>query len=151
MTTVTPRKTGLREQIERVALMRNEAAEAKHRVAEARAIWEEANANLLAEEKGSRDDLEKEEAALRAMALAEFRETGEKKPGPGLSVSIGTRLHYEPAEALAWAKRMEIALALDTKAFEAVAKTTPLPFVTVEDEPKVSVARDLGAALGGAA
>lgn len=83
------------------------------------------------------------EAAVKALAMAHFLSTGEKKPTPGIEVKEFTTLTYPEAEALAWAKESGLCLVLDKKGFEKVAKVTDLPFVTKGEEPRVSIASDL--------
>jgi hypothetical protein len=51
-------------------------------------------------------------------------------------------LVYDAAEALEWAKAHDMALALDKKAFETIAKASPLPFVTVEESVTVTLPTD---------
>ena len=52
---------------------------------------------------------------------------------------------YPEDKAFAWAKESGLALALDKKAFEKSASVQPLDFVTVREEPKVTISSDLSA------
>ena len=69
--------------------------------------------------------------------------TGDKKGIAGTEVKVFTKLDYKAEDAMAWAKESGLCLTLDAKAFEKVAKATPLPFVTERAEPKVTIATDL--------
>jgi hypothetical protein len=99
--------------------------------------------------------LETLERDVRVDALLLHKATGDKKPVPGVEIVIGRQLDYDLPDALAWAKETGLALTLDVKTFEALAKslTPPPKGVTIADVPKVRIASDLAAALtkGGAA
>lgn len=138
----------LAEQVRRVADARAEEQRVREYLDERRAAWEAANEDLingLAERKAER---EAAEASAKALGLAHFQMTGEKKPTPGLEVKERTTLTYADADALAWAKQTGIGLVpetFDRKALDKVAKATPLPFVTITAEPQVQLASDLTA------
>lgn len=88
------------------------------------------------------------EDQLRLAARAAYDATGERKAEPGAEVKLFDVTRYDDAEALEWAKGSGMCLTLDKKAFEKVAKATALPFVTIEQEPRVSLASDLSAVVG---
>lgn len=93
-------------------------------------------------------DREAAEAELRQAARSAYEMTGERKAEPGAEVKLFDVTRYDDAEALEWAKGSGMCLTLDKKAFEKVAKATALPFVTIEQEPRVSLASDLSAVVG---
>ena len=66
-----------------------------------------------------------------------------KKPAPGIGIRVGSRLMYDSGQALEWAKGSGLALKLDVPAFEKIAKATPLPFVSTEDVPTATIAKEL--------
>lgn len=83
------------------------------------------------------------ETTVRGLAVATYLETGNKAPTNGVSVVESTKLKYDPATAFEWATEHKVALALDAKAFEKIAKATPLPFVMTEVTPTARIATDL--------
>ena len=87
------------------------------------------------------------EAQLRALTLQAYAETGNKTPAPGVAVREVTKLSYNLQEALDWAIEHKMALKLDTPAFERIAKASPLPLVTVSQEPQATIASDLNKCL----
>ncbi len=87
------------------------------------------------------------EATLKDIALAAYLESQDKRPGPGVEIKVGTKLTYEPEEAFAWAKEHGLALMLNVRSFEALAKANPIPCVTSEPEPKTTISTDLRKAL----
>lgn len=109
----------------------------------ARMAWEEEHANLLTQLKTVSGERIAAEEALRAGALEAFTATGSKKPAPGVGVRTVTRLVYAPDDALNWAKEHNLALQLDTKAFEKIAKAAPLPFVTTSEESQATLSPNL--------
>lgn len=88
---------------------------------------------------------------VRTLATVDYQKTENKAPCPGVGIRLTTELSYEPAKALQWAKDTKLCLALDVKAFEKVAATNDLDFVTVAKVPTATIARDLDAVLGAAA
>ena len=77
---------------------------------------------------------------VRESALREFAESGDKKPAKGVQVKLFSKLVYDAAQALDYAKaNLPAALKLDTKKFEAAAKALDLPFVATEEEPRVYI------------
>ena len=112
------------------------------------AAWTEANQGLITALGNARVGQDRAETALREAALGVYQQTGEKKPAPGVEVKLRTNLIYEEAAALVWASEHKIALALDKKAFEKVAKASPLPFVLVEQTPFATIATELGEHYG---
>jgi len=118
--------------------------------------FQEANEPLLTSLAAAAGVVEQEEAAVRAMGLALYTETGEKKPCPGVSIAVRTTFDYPTAEALAWAKVTGIALVpetLDVRTFAKVIAAMPEKpaFVKVVETPQAQIATDLERALAGAA
>ena len=85
------------------------------------------------------------EGHIRDDTLAEYARTGNKIPCPGVQVKEMTRLSYEVSTALAWAKRTGVALTLNVKTFETLAKADPeeFPFVDFIKVPQAQIAQDL--------
>ena len=87
------------------------------------------------------------EKALRELTLQAYAETGNKAPAPGVGIRIITRLVYDAGLALSWAKHHEIALKLDTSAFEKIAKASKPDFVEIQEEAQATIATDLSKVL----
>lgn len=81
-------------------------------------------------------------------AMKKYEAHGTKK-FDGCEVKLFTKLDYPKDKAFEWAKESGLALTLDAKAFEKIAAATPLPFVTETKEPRVTIASDLSAFVGG--
>lgn len=95
--------------------------------------------------------LSQAEDALRAEALGEYNTTGNKAPGPGITVKIFDKLEYPEREALDWAVEHKIALRLDSKIFNQIMKELNFKpeFLTIIHEPQAQIATDLNKALEG--
>jgi hypothetical protein len=104
-----------------------------------REAWTIQHATLLAEEVLRKQHLLHAEMALRTLALDLYQVTGNKSLAPGVKVREVTRLHYDPQAALAWAMEHRMALKLDEKTFEQLARVTALPFVTRTVEPQATL------------
>jgi len=83
------------------------------------------------------------EGKLREMALEVYAGTGDKAVAPGVGIRVMTKLSYDAKEALNWAMHHELALKLDSTAFEKIAKTNNIPFVTITEEPSATIATEL--------
>lgn len=143
--------TSLCDQTQVVLECREEAAKAKAALEWARKKWEEDNAALIADARYCADRMAEAEGRLREMALASFQATGDKNPGPGVSIRMMTRLEYNLNLARLWAQDHRMFLTLDTKTFEKFVKSggaDQVPFVNVIQEPSIAIAVDLSKALG---
>ena len=102
--------------------------------------WSKANAELLAEHDAMIDKSGEVETQLRTAVIEAYQANPSSKTvAPGLSVRINTGLKYDPAKALDWAKSHSLALALDKKAFEAIAKAQPIDFVETVETPSAVI------------
>ena len=146
-TSQTP-ATALTDQVRRVDVARRSLAATAAALAERRAEFEREHAALLREHKERQLQVQEQELRLRDMAVLEFSQTGDRKPAPGVSIRMATEIRYDDEAAFAWAKQSGMCLTLDAKAFDAIARHNPLPFVTREDVPTATIARDLSAAVG---
>lgn len=133
----------LREQVQALAAARMAYDQASAEVKRANEAFERDHAELLATLEEARTTMVVEERRLRDLTVEAFELTGDVKPAPGVSIRMVTELDYEEATALAWAKEHNMALALDRKGFDAIAKTNPLPFVTVRKVPQATIAKEL--------
>lgn len=153
MTSTTPESSlgqSLREAAERTDLFRRTLATAQARYAEAEAAFDAQHGGLIAEITSAKALVEEAEFALRSLAVTAFQATGERKPCPGIEIGQTTVAEYDEVKALAWARENAAALKLDRAGFERIAKAMPLPFVTLKQVPKATLAKDLGAALAAA-
>ena len=93
----------------------------------------------------ARNDCAEEEARLREFTLETYHETGNKKPALGVGIRIVKQLHYDEAEALAWAieSGAESCLSLQKTNFKKVAEGLKLDFVKIEEVHQATIAREL--------
>jgi len=135
----------LTEQIQVVARARESANMAKGVVMALRDLWVIENSEALNDEVINKAIVEVEEAKLRELTLAYYKETKEKKPAIGVEVKITHPIEYDANLAYDWAMEHKIALSLDRKAFEKIVEFPEARpgFVTVKDEPKVYIATKL--------
>ena len=135
------------DMVKKVALYRSLGAKLAAEKKEQLARWEAENAELLEILAQYTSELAEAEPALRAEAIKIYQETGSKTPGPGVGIRLMQVLSYEEAEAFRWAVEHVMALRLDVKAFEKITKASPLPFVTITQEPQATISGDLEAVL----
>lgn len=133
----------LREQIIAVMGARGRAAELRSRRDALLEDWNKTNQGLFDALTQAGAEVAEVEARLRESTLQAYAETGEKAPTPGVSIKLFQTMDYDPKEALKWAVAHQIALSLDKKSFETFAKSTPLEFVTLGEEPRAQIAQNL--------
>ena len=137
----------LKTQVQVVARARLLAHEATENVAESMARWQVDNADITLVKETFQKECQSEEAKLREMTLAIFKETGEKKPLPELGIREVEKLEYDPAEAFKWALEHKVALKLDVGSFEKIAKAdksiTGIGFVKAEKVVTATIATNV--------
>src|SRR3990167_3587102 len=122
----------LKEQIGKIAQLRKDSAFFKGLKAKSFTEWNDKNRELLDKITELESSLVNSENTLRSQAVDEFKfgdNAGDKNPTPGLEIKLFQEIRYDPKEAFDWAKTHDLALALDVKAFEKIAKTSQLDFV----------------------
>ena len=139
----------LRGQAVLVRDLRQTVAGLRDELSQRRQQWEEQNASLIAQARGAEQELAEQESRLREMGLERFQETGDKRPGLGVEVKMFSEPRYEQDQALEWAIEHKLALSLDRKAFEGMAKHGAIPFVRFEQVYRAQIASDLSKALEG--
>jgi hypothetical protein len=125
-----PYAVTLDEALQTVITARQQYSIVHTQVQQLREAWASQYAPLLQEEALQKQTVHQVEAMLRALAVEIYQSTDRKEIAPGVKVREMTRLIYDPQEALTWAITHQMALILDVKAFEQLAKVTALPFVT---------------------
>ena len=133
----------MKELINAVVEARAKAEEAAKRKTEAFIIWRDEHQDLIDNENATKNARIEAEDVLRELAIKTYAVTGDKAVAPGIGIRVMTRLNYESKEAMEWAVKHELALKLDTSAFEKIAKTNNLPFVNITEEPLATIATDL--------
>ncbi|MCK5236292.1 MAG: hypothetical protein KAR06_04825 [Deltaproteobacteria bacterium] len=133
----------LKEQIKVVVLARDIAQRAKDVVNDARTQWEEEHIIWFDTARDTENAVSEAEAQLRELTLNAWVATGNKAPAPGVGIREMIRLVYDEQIAFDWAKSHKIALKLDSKAFEKIAKASPLDFVKVLTETQATISPKL--------
>lgn len=150
--TVTPGEgsvNALADQLRHVAVAREAYAIAKSYMDGRRRLFEEANADAISAVEDIRAEMAAAEMEARGLALMAYAATGSKQPHAGVGIRVTTRMVYDHHLALDWAIDHHMALGLDVKAFEGIAKTGVAgSFVTFTQEPTATIAADLSKALG---
>jgi len=133
----------LQEQIKVVIEVRCQYHIAKDNKDSALKMWEEQNEDIISSASIASENMTEAEAKLRELTLQAYAETGDKAPAPGVGIRERTVLTYDGKVAFDWAKSHKMALQLDKKAFEKIAKVSDLDFVDVATEPIATIATTL--------
>jgi hypothetical protein len=143
----------LRQELAALASLREAAAIAAGTVKNSRTLWEEENAQTIANAQVLAEHVAVKERQVRELAVMARETTGESKPAPGIEVRASTKVTVQDAAAaLIWAKASGIGHVpetIDAKAIEAAATKAKLalPFLKTETTFKALIATDLGKAL----
>jgi len=129
----------LDEAIQAVVAARTQYQAVHQQVQHLREAWATHYAPLLQEEILQKQAVRQAEEALRRLVIEIYQSTGNKDISPGVRVREMTRLTYDPQDALVWAIKHRLALSLDVKAFDQLARVTALPFVTYWVEPQATL------------
>jgi hypothetical protein len=129
----------LEEAIQAVVAARMQYHTVHQQVQHLREAWAASYAPLLQDEAVQKQVVRQAEEALRRLAVEVYQSTRNKEIAPGVRVREMTRLTYDPQDALTWAIEHRLALALDVKTFEQLARVTALPFVTYWVEPQTTL------------
>jgi len=130
----------------RVARLRERHAEMVATRRRMETAWEMQNKPFLDCVGVSALELAQTEELLRLAAVDSYTATGNKAVAPGVSIRVPEKLEYDAGEAFRWASSHGVAVALDVKAFEKVAKAVErglLPFVKFSETPQAAIAVDL--------
>lgn len=133
----------LNEQIKIVVEARQQAQKALGDKSSSYAEWEIDNTLILDRVKLTTEAMREAEDKLRELTLLAYSKTGNKAPASGVGIRVKTILSYLVKEAMEWAMEHKLALKLDSSAFEKIAKTSNLPFVTITEEPTATIATQL--------
>lgn len=131
------------EQINTLVEAREKARELKSQRDTLLEEWNKTNQVLFDTLTQAGAEVAEAEAQLRELAITEYTKTGNKTVAPGVGIRVMTRLSYDGKEAMDWAMEHKLALKLDSSAFEKIAKTSNLPFVTISEEPTATIATEL--------
>ncbi len=133
----------LQEQIKVVVEARQKAATLNEVKKLAYEAFEKLNKELFDKAADAGQLTAEAEVKLRNLTLQAYAETGDKAPAVGVSVKLFTVLNYDSDEAKEWAVEHQVALKLDTTTFEKIAKVDKPSFVTMSEEPRAQIARNL--------
>lgn len=129
----------LSEQLKNLKELRDKKNRFREELAKKQKLFLEENKELFAVINIVSADSMAAEDELRTEALKEFNLTGNKNLAGGVKIKIMSKLVYEPDKALAWAMEHSLALALDKKAFDNIAKTNKIDFVEYTDVPTATI------------
>lgn len=136
----------LRQQVVRVQSLRLAYQQLRERRDEVYERFEAEHRALFDELERAFTQLEAESSRLREMALAAYAATGSKQPTMGVGIRVVTKVLYDDQQALDWALEHRMALALDRRAFERIARADPWAvrgIATLAQEATATIAADL--------
>lgn len=149
----SPAFADLASRVADLARLRSGLAKSKALLKERRESFETENAGLIEYiTKVQEPIVAAAETAVKAVALSLYNENGEKKLSEGVEVKVFKSYAIDERAALVWAKEKQLCLvpeSLDLTAVRKLASVTPLPFVSISEEPKVQISSDLSKLVTG--
>lgn len=113
----------------------NQLSELKEELYNKQQVFNEQNEDLIKKIELLNNDKFHLKEVIKVAAADEFKDTGNKKLCGGVGIRVCSNLEYDRGIAFDWAKQHDLCLSisLDVKAFESVAKTQPIDFVTKKE------------------
>jgi hypothetical protein len=135
----------LEDQIQKVRELRAILESRTQEHHELQVAFNQQHAALIEAKCKAASDCAQAEARLRELTMQAYETTGSKKPAAGVGIRIVKQLHYDEAEALAWAieSGAEGCLSLQKTNFNKAAEGLKLDFVKIEEIPQATIAREL--------
>jgi len=103
--------------------------------------FEDSIADLKQKCKEAGECVDNQAEKVREKMIGYFSEHQIKKADCGVGIRETTKLVYDKDSALKWAMEKQLALNLDVRAFEKIAKSTPLDFVKEEKTVTATIPR----------
>lgn len=97
------------------------------------------NNDLFSEIENISEQVTMAEIQIKEIALIKYSETGEKKLEYGVGIRIMKKLEYDDVAALNWAKEHSMALSLDKRSFDKIARADPMDFVQIKESPQATI------------
>jgi hypothetical protein len=107
----------------KIGLMREKEEKLRTAYNKIKQMFEESNEALITNLHNTQAKLGELESGLRETAVEYYGHTGTKKMVGGIGIKVMTKLDYNPDKAFEWAKEHGLALQLDKRSFETIAKT----------------------------
>jgi len=134
----------LEEQIKVVVRARAIASDLIEAKNKSFAKWEEDNKSVIQAVVDVKARLDETEDTLRQLTLQAYaKDPTNKTPAKGVGIREVIKLDYDVVKAFDWAIFHEMALQLDKKAFEKIAKADTPDFVKVSTEAIATIATEL--------
>jgi hypothetical protein len=152
--TVTAGADQIAAQVRHIADLRRRRDEVSNKINEARRAFLESIKHLTDEANQLGSDCASAEAVLKASSLAHYEQTKATRPTDGVQVKIYTRLEYDPEMADRWTRERGLARIperMDVRAFEKIARATPIEFVVEKREARVTISTNLDKFISAAA
>ena len=131
----------MKEKIQQLAFMIEGEHSINEDIQQKKKEFEEKYVDLFTRRVEISANISKLKEEITPLAIEEFNKTGNKKLIGGVGIREITKLIYEETKAFFWAKEHSIALipeSLDKRAFEKIAKTEKIGFVTINKNPIVT-------------
>lgn len=132
----------MKDKILELVKLRNEQEELSENYKEAFKSFTDNHAFLIDHRKVINDKVAALELSIRADAVEGFQKDGEKQREFGVGIRITKSFNYDSKVAFDWAKSHKLALQLDKKAFESIAKSQELSFVKLEEKAGATLPKE---------
>jgi hypothetical protein len=137
-----------RNKVQKLHDLRQAQADVKDTIEDLKLEWERSNASTLQQADEINKEIETLEEEIRAERV-DLWDGEDKSKILGIGIQERTQLEYDGDQALRWAIHHELALKLDKRKFESIAKDGDVDFVVVRHVPTATIATDLGKYLEG--
>lgn len=130
---------GIAQQVKELGEKRTELEKLQESWRQEQAELEMKNATLLQQIDEIKTNIDALTSTIKEIAIGKFKETGDKVFDGGVKIRIMKKLEYLEENAFGWAMQHKIALKLDKKDFEKIAKIQDIDFVKIIEEPSATI------------
>lgn len=132
-----------KESLKDLQKARTELEYQKNALAEKHEAYLESTADIREIIRATEEQIDFLTAELKTQGLDEYAETGNKQLTGGLGIRCSKSLEYDESKAFEFAKEKDMFLQLDKKAFEKVAPSLGLDFVTQSEKISVTFPKEI--------
>lgn len=131
-----------KDKIKLLQTLRKQKVAIDAEIKDRREAWELETGDIFSDRDILGTTIARIEAELKAQRVEEY-DGKDKSKVFGVGIREVTKLYYNPFDAFGWAVEHRIALQLDRRGFEKIAKVDPPDFVTIATEAQATIATDL--------
>ena len=128
----------MKESVNSLAVLLDSEKNLREEIETKRKAFEDSNAGLFEKYSTVKSEIVDSKEKIGIEAKEEFLKNGEKTLYGGIGIRVMSKLVYDESIAFGWAKEHSLCLKLDAKAFDKIAKSQDIGFVSKDENVVVT-------------